>query len=236
MALSHIVMHVALCNSTAAQAASRDVPVRVVLTDKLDRVAFDQKFKIEQGTKREAPIEFDMPFGLYLVKIATPTCSGVQFLSVLADVNRGFPISLQEGRAQMPESAPAFVEGTAPFEFSYVQPLVMVFPHSVKCDGPIGDPIDANIQMDNEPNSYYATIYPSRVLEQNAPVTLVVRMNDSHGGYQYLRVPIGDNVGTPTRWPSIGQLNISAGLIDALASKPEDTLLCVRMMKTTVNG
>ena len=235
MPLSHIVMHVALCNSVIRQAANRDVPLRVVLTDKLDRTALDQKFIVERGTTRETPAEFDIPFGIYRAQVTSGACSGITYFGVLLDVNRGVPISLQEGRAQAP-IVPALVEGTAPFEFSYVQPTVLVFPHTLKCNDPIPDPLPATIDMDNESNSYYALIYPTRALMQYVPITLVVRFSDSHGGYQYLRVPIGDAVGFVSRWPTLGQLNVSAPLIDELAGKPEDTLLCVRMTKTTVSG
>lgn len=235
MPLSHIVMHVSLCASTVRQAASRDVPVRVVLTDKLDRTAFEQKFSIERGTTGEAPLEFDIPFGIYRAVVTTPTCGSIQYFAVMAGVNRGVPISLQEGRPANPP-VPAIVDGTAPIEFSYVQPTVMVFPNTVKCNDPIGDPLNVPIEMDTEADSYYATILPNPILSQNAPVNLVVRMNDSHGGYQYLRVPVGEAVGYETRWPALGQISISSALIDELAGKPEDTLICIHMMKTTVNG
>lgn len=236
MPLSHIVMHVALCASVAREAANRDVPVRIVLTDKLKRTAFDQKFVIERGTRTQAPIEFDVPFGLYLAQVSTSTCGAYEFLSVIQDVNREYSISLQPGHAGPPAYAPAIVQGTAPFEYAYTQPTVMVFPRSVQCGSPIGDPLNANIDIENSSNSYYATIYPSPELQRNAPVTLAVRFNDSHGGYQYLRVPVGDSVGYLTPWPVLGQLNVSAGLIDELAGKPEDTLICVRMYKTTTYG
>ncbi|HEV3152596.1 MAG TPA: hypothetical protein VGZ02_02210 [Candidatus Baltobacteraceae bacterium] len=235
MPLSHIVMHVALCQSAVREAANRDVPLHIVLTDRIERTALDQKFSIERGSTREAPIEFDIPFGIYRASVSTSTCGAVGYFSVIPDVNRGVSISLQQGRPQAP-IPPAIVQGTAPFEFAYVQPVVEVFPKTVKCDDPIGDPLNVGIEMDNEPNSYYATIAPSADLERNAPVTLAVRMNDSHGGYQYLRVPIGDAIGYRTAWPSLGQLNITSGLIDQLAGKPEDTLLCIRMTKTTVGA
>ena len=235
MPLSHIVMHLALCNSVVRQDARRDVPVRVVLTDKLDRTAFDQKFKIEQGTTREAPIEFDIPFGVYRADIATPTCSAVRYMSVLPNVNRGVDVSLEEGKVQNPP-VPAIVQGTAPFEFSYVQPTVMLFPRGLKCNDPIGDPLNVPLSMENEPDSYYATILASPVLEQNAPITVVVRLNDSHGGYQYVRVPMSDSVGLHTRWPAIGTVTISEGFIDEIAGKPEDTLICIHFLKTTESG
>ncbi|HZT13201.1 MAG TPA: hypothetical protein VFA29_10385 [Candidatus Baltobacteraceae bacterium] len=235
MALSHIVMHVALCSSVVRQAANRNVPFRVVLKDRLDRVAFDQSFLVEHGEKREARAEFDLPFGVYRAELSTPSCTAEQYFSVLPEVNRGVQISLQDGQVgNVP--VPAIVQGTAPFEFSYAQPVVMVFPRSLKCKDPIPDPLQAQIDMDNEPNSYYATIYPTPLLQRNAPVTLVVRLNDSHGGYQYLRVPIGDDVGYLTRWPALGQVNVTSDLIDALAGQPEDTLLCLRMSKITVGG
>lgn len=228
-------MHVVLCSSVIRQAANRDVPLRVVLTDKLDRTSLDQKFAVERGTTTQAPVEFDIPFGLYRAQVTSGGCSAVQFISVLANVNRGVTVSLQQG-ATGNAPAPAIVQGTAPFEFSYVQPTVMVFPHTLKCNDPIGDPLPAQIDMDNEPDSYYAAIDPTQALRQAAPVTLVVRFADSHGGFQYLRVPLSEGVGWYTKWPILGQLNVSSDLIDMLASKPEDTLICVKMTKITESG
>ncbi len=235
MPLSHIVMHVSLCSSVVRQAANRDVPLRVVLTDKLDRTALDQKFAVERGTTQQAPVEFDIPFGLYRAQITSGGCSAVQFISILPGVNRGAAVSLQPGPPVTPP-VPAIVEGTAPFEFSYVQPTVMVFAHTLKCNDPITDPLPAQIDVDNEPDSYYASILPTRELQRAAPVTLAVRFSDSHGGYQYLRVPLADYVGWLTKWPTLGQLNVSSGLIDMLAGKPEDTLICVKMTKITEGG
>ena len=235
MPLSHIAMHIALCNSVAREAAHRDVPVRVVLTDKLGRTAFDQRFAVEKGTTGSAPVEFDVPFGVYKADISAASCATIQYFSVLADINRTVDVSLDEGRPRNPDP-PAIVQGSSPFEFSYVQPTVLVFPKTLKCNDPIPDPLNADIHMQNSDTSYYASIYPNQVLAQNAPVVLAVRLNDSHGGYQYVRVPIGDAIGYRTPWPSIGQVSITPSLIDEIANKPEDTLLCLRMTKITVGG
>lgn len=235
MTPSHVVLHLLLCASVARADEHRSVPVRVTMTDRIGRTAFEQTFPIEQGSGREADIEFDMPFGIYLAQARAAGCSATQFASFMIGVNRSLTLSLQQGGSP-PRPVPAIVEGTAPFEFSYAQPTVLVFPRGAKCGEPIGTPLDADVEMDNEAASYYALVYPNRALERNLPVTVVVRMNDSHGGYQYVRVPLSDELGYAYPWPALGQVNVGPDLIDEIAGKPEDTLICVRFSGTRVGG
>lgn len=236
MALSHIVMHLALCKAAARLGPQAELPVRVVVTDKIKRDVIDQTARVLRYEGNTSSIEFDMPWGIYRAAVrmraGRATCSGVQYFSVLADHNRSLTVQLQDGRVSSP--VPVLISGTAPFAFSYVDPTVVVFGTGTKCNGPVGTPLNANIAQVNDSDAYYASVYPSAVLAQDAPLMPAVRLTDSQGGYHYLRVP-GNFLTMSYVWPSAGQIDVTQNAIDYVAGKPEDTLLCPREYETTTH-
>ncbi len=237
MALSHIVLHVGLCNSALRLKPQSALPLHVVVTDKINRDIVDQKFRVVRENGNEVLAEFDIPWGMYRAHLdmRTPqvSCAASSYFDVLADHNRTLTVSLNEGPPKM--AIPALVMGSAPFSFSYVQPTVVAFDKSVVCNGPVGDPINANIVMENDNDGYYASIFPNAVLAQHAPPVVAVRLTDTHGGYHYIRVPtrfsreLGVGGGL-----SAMMMDINEDVIDYVADKPEDTLLCPRGYVTTV--
>jgi hypothetical protein len=152
---------------------------------------------------------------------------------VIEDHNRSLNVSLQEGPAR--PLVPAMVLGGLPFAFSYVQPTVVAFDKSVACNSPVGDPLDVGIVTENDSDGYYANIFPNATLEQHAPPVIAVRMTDSHSGYHYIRVPskfarsLADLHGLTSM-----ELDINEDVIDYVADKPEDTLLCPKGYVTEV--
>lgn len=237
MALSHIVMHAALCNAALRLKTQSELPFRVVVTDRLNRDVLNQTFKAYRDNGNDVPLEFDVPWGTYRagikMSVGRVTCSAVQYFTVLPDHNRVLNVSLNDGSAR--GLVPALVMGTAPFAFSYVQPTVVAFDKSVACNGAVGDPLDAGIQTQNDSDGYYASIYPNATLAQHGPVVVAVRLTDSHGGYHYIRVP-AKILGYSGGWPSSANLNVNEDVIDYVADKPEDTLLCPKMYETTVSS
>jgi hypothetical protein len=235
MDLSHIAMHVSLCNAVAQASAARNVPLRVQVTDKLDRPQVQQTFQIQPGMGKTPRFEFDLPFGIYRIamqaKAGNATCGAVEYFTVLTGHNRSLDVTLQNGRVTNPV-VPMLVAGESPFSFAYVQPTLMLFGKTAKCDGPVGDPINADIHVTTDSDGYYAQIFPNSALAQAWPVVVAMQMKDSQGGYHYVRLP-----GEPgfSRWPSQLSFNVSEDVIDYVADKPEDTLLCPRMYKTTVH-
>lgn len=206
--------------------------MRVVVTDKIDRSQVDQVFPIEHGTTDTTRAEFDLPFGVYRVamqaKAPHATCGDVEYFTVITDHNRTLNATLHPP-GQVQSVVPTIIMGTAPFSFSYVQPTVLIFPKNTACNQQVGDPLQADIQMENDSDAYYALVYPGNSLAPQSYV-VAVRMKDSHGDYHYIRVPL--DVGIPSRWPSVGTFNVNEDVIDYVASKPEDTLLCPRLYKT----
>lgn len=235
MALSHIVMHVALCNPAIRLKPQTALPLHVVVTDRINREVIDQNFRVFRENGNVINVEYEVPWGIYRARLDMKTnnaiCGAYSYFDVLADHNRTVTVSLDEGRPR--NLVPALVMGSAPFSFSYVQPTVVAFDKSTACNGQVGDPIDAGIVTENDGDGYYASVFPNAALAQHAPAVVAVRLTDSHAGYHYIRVPAKflGYVGLGA-WPSSVQLNVNEDLIDYVADKPEDTLLCPHMYQT----
>jgi hypothetical protein len=236
MALSHIVLHLALCNAALRLKAQSELPVHVSITDKIGRSMLDQTFHAYREEGNEVPVEFDIPWGTYRADIKMPVphapCSAVTYFTVLMDHNRTLDVSLQEHPA--PQPVPTLIMGSAPFSFSYVDPTVVAFDKGTACNAQVGDPIDAGIVTQNDSDGYYASVVPNAVLMQHAPAVLAVRLTDSHGGYHYIRVP-PKVFGFSYRWPSSAKFDVNEDAIDYVADKPEDTLLCPKMYFTSTD-
>ena len=237
MALSHVILQVALCNSALKLKPETALPLHVVVTDRINRDVVDQKFQVVRENGNTVTVGVDVPRGLYRAKLALnyqrASCGGTVWFTVLADHNRTLSVSLQNGTGQI--LAPAIVMGSLPFAFSYVQPTIVAFDKSVTCNGPVGDPLDAGIVTENDSDGYYANIFPNATLAQHAPPVVAVRMTDSHAGYHYIRVPtrFSRELNDPRGLSSL-EMDINEDVIDYVADKPEDTLLCPKGYVTEV--
>lgn len=232
MALSHIVLHAALCNSALRLKPQTVLPLHVIVTDRIRRDVVDQTFRVVRENGNEGTSEFDIPWGIYRVslnmKLRNTACTAVSYFTVMADRPRTLTVSMHEGPPR--NVVPALVMGSAPLAFSYVQPTVVAFDKSLACNAGVGDPLDAGIVMENDSDAYYASIFPNPTLIAHAPPVIAVRLTDSHGGYHYIRVPAKFlQYAGRTAWPSTVSLNVNEDVIDYVADKPEDTLLCPHM-------
>lgn len=234
MALSHIVMHLVLCSASARLKTQADLPVHVTVLDKVNHHLVDQVVRVSRTGAADGTAEFDVPWGLYLAQASLraggTTCSESQFFSVLPNHNRELTVHLQNGNVGT--LVPTIIYGDIPSEFSYVEPQVVLFGKDTKCDEQIGTPIDAKIDQQNDDQAYYASVYPTPALVQNMPVTPAIRLKDSSGGYHYLRMP-ANFIGFTHRMPGLNELDIKDELVQFIAGKPEDTLLCMRGYETT---
>jgi hypothetical protein len=236
MALSHIVLHMTLCNAALRKGPNFDLPVHVVVRDPINRKIVDQTFTIERDAEGEtSAAEFDVPWGLYGIfasaKVGRTDCTGVEYFEVLQDHNRTLTISMQDGTAHPP--VPVLIMGTSPLSYSYMQPTVVVLPPGGKCNGPVGTPLNADVDQQSDSDGYYASIYPTEVLAQNPGFGLAIQFKDSSGGNKYVRIP--GTLGFYSAHPSALQFNIDDGIIEYLTDKAEDTLLCPRLYKTEVH-
>lgn len=236
MALSHLVLHVALCNAALRLKTQSELPVHVTITDRIGRDVVDQTVRAYRDNGNDVPVELDVPWGIFRAKVSAKagrvTCGTTTYFAVLQDHNRTLDISLQQGGP--PPPVPTLIMGTAPFAFSYVQPTVVAFPGGQACDAAVGDPIDAGIVTLNDADGYYADVVPTAALMQHGPPVIAVRLTDSHGGYHYIRMP-AKALNYSDTWPSAAEFNVNEDSIDWVADKPEDTLLCPKIYGTMVH-
>ncbi|HLI97818.1 MAG TPA: hypothetical protein VKT72_17245 [Candidatus Baltobacteraceae bacterium] len=233
MALSHIVMHLALCNAAARLGPQTQLPVRVVVTDKINRDVVDEKTTIPRDENDDGVAEFDIPWGIYratvTMRAGRATCSSHQYVAVMADHNRSITVHLQDTPTPVP--APVILEGTAPVEYAYTQPTIVFFGKDTKCNGAVGNTLNVTEDQETDEDAYYSTVYPTLSLLQQVP-TLAVRLTDTRGGYHYVHLP-SNFLTFSGRWADLGEFDITDDLIQYLADKPEDTLLCIHGYETT---
>lgn len=233
MALSHIVMHLTLCSAAARLKTQAGLPVHITVLDKIDREVVDETVRVATSGAADSTAEFDIPWGLYLaeasLRAGRTQCAGAQFLSVIADHNRQLSVTLRSTPAALP--VPVIIQGDVPAEYSYTQPQVVLFGKGAKCNDPVGAPIDANIDQEDDDQAFYASLYPSASLLQNGPVTPALKLEDSAGGYHYVKIP-NNFIQFGARRPGLSEIDIKDELIQFIAGKPEDTLLCFRTFET----
>jgi hypothetical protein len=236
MALSHIVMHLTLCTAAARLKNQSSLPVHVTVVDKIDRRLVDETVRVATSGAADSTAEFDIAWGMYLahasMRAGNAQCEGSQFFSVIADHNRQLTMKLQNTVTPMP--VPVIIQGDVPAEYSYTQPEIVVFGKGAKCDAPIGTPLDAAIDQEDDDQAFYATLYPTGPIVQNAPVTPALKLKDSVGGYHYIKIP-NNFVEFGGRRPGQAQFDVTDDLIQFVAGKPEDTLLCFRIYETTTH-
>ncbi len=226
MALSHLVLQVSLCNSALRLKTQSALPLRVAITDRIKRDIYNQTFRVVRENGNTVSVSFDIPWGEYRAALSMKSgavdCSGREYFAVISGINRTMKISLAEHPQDVP--TPLLVFGSAPFAFSYVQPTVTIFDKGQACNAQVGQPLEANIDLQNDSDGYYATIFPSRELVEKQ-VVVAVRLTDSRGDYHYVRVP-SKLMNFSSDWPSSATFDINENVIDYVADKPEDTLLC----------
>ena len=208
------------------------VAMRVVLTDRINRVVDERTVRFQRGIGNDTRVEFDSSWGLYKIAMSVPKygCSGVDFIDILQDHNRNLNMTLVDGAANA--TAPVLIAGSLPMSFAYAQPQVVMFPATLRCNAAVGDPQTAGIDNQLEQDAYYASIRTPALYHQPIAVTLAIRFTDASGGYHYIRVPWKFSSGYT--WPSVGQLNVDDAFIDWAAQQTEDILLCPKFYGTQV--
>lgn len=206
--------------------------MRVKVTDKVNNAAFDKVVQFTRGTGKDTTVAFDSAWGTYRIVITVPQygCSDVDYVHILQDHNRDLYTKLIDGRSSL--IAPVLILGALPQSFAYVEPTVVMFPTTTKCNDLVGDPMMGGVDNHLEQDAYYTAIRSPELYRDPITVQLAVRMKDSAGGYHYIRMPWKFPAGYT--WPSVGQLSIDDAVIDWVSSQPEDTLLCPRFYGTSV--
>ncbi len=235
MPLQHIVLHMALCQALARLPSQTVVPVRVVMQDRTGRAPIDQRLNFVRAFGNDGTVDFDSAWGIYRLSVEAGAknarCSDATFLQILDGHNREVRLTLRPGVAR--PITPALVSGTLPTEFAYADPTLEMFGSDTACGKPVGTPLDTEIALQPEFDAYYAAVFP-RSGTVPAGVVTAIRLTDSSGGHHYIRMPLDLAPGV-LPWPEATTFNVTDGVIDYVADKPEDTLLCPRLYKTTVS-
>ncbi len=230
--LEHIILNIGLCKAVARLSPNATVAMRVVVTDRINRAVLERTLQFRREVGNQTRVEFDSAWGTYRIAMNVPKygCNGIDFMQVLPDHDRSLNTQLVDGQANA--MAPVLILGSLPQSFAYAQPSVVMFPATLQCNAAVGDPQTAGIDNQLEQDAYYASIRTPALYRQPIAVTLAVRLQDSSGGFHYVRMPWKFPSGYS--WPSVGQLNIDDAVLGWVAQQTEDILLCPRFYGTSV--
>lgn len=234
MGTAHVILHVALCAAMARAKPDATFAMRVRVVDRRNIARVQREFRLERGDDDNPKIvEFDVPEGTYRLDAAVARygCSASQYLNFLPDLTRSTDIMLTSG----PEpSQPLLIDGASPQSFLYVQPMFVLFDkNAVACDKPVNDPIPFRVEVENDQDAYYASLYADASLAARGPLQLALRLRTPTHQYHYVRVPIPFPMPWGG-WPSNVRFDVTQDEVDGLASRPVDTLLCLHLWETKV--
>lgn len=232
---AHVILHVALCAAMARAKSDATFAVAVRIVDRRSVTRFARAFRIERGDDDNPKVvEFDAPQGVYRMDVAVAQygCGASQYVAFLPDLTRSMAVSLASEPAS--PSQPLLIDGASPPSFSYVQPAFVLFDKSaVACNKPVGEPIPFEVDVENDQDAYYASLYADSSLAARGPLQLALRLRTPTHQYHYVRVPIPFPMPWGG-WPSNVRFDVTQDEIDGLASQPVDTLLCLHLWETKV--
>jgi hypothetical protein len=234
MGLSHIALHVTLCRSAATLSQKTPLALRVVLAYARRDPAMDRVFPIHRESDGTAVVEFDASQGVYRLTadLQKPRCGAMQFVAVLPDHDRDVSVKLEQGArpaAMVPAISPAIVAGDSP---AYEQPTVVLFTGTLACNAPVGRFASDPIVSESGAQGYYASIFSLAGIADPKSRTAALRLTDSSGGYHYIRLPMY-YPSSPQAFASFERLNVTDDVLQYAAGKPEDTLLCPPLLRTS---
>ncbi len=233
--IAHAILHVSLCAPIARTAPQTAVAMRMRLVDRRGTPQVQREFRFERGDDDNPKVvEFDAPQGTYRLDLTVPRygCSSSQYLTFLPDLSRSIDATLDS--APPTPGQPLLIDGMSPQSFSYVNPEFVLFDKATAvCNKPVGAAVPFTVNVENDHDAYYATLYGDPALAGRAPLQLALRLRTPTHQYHYVRVPIPFPMAWGG-WPSNVQFDVTQDEIDSLASQPVDTLLCLHLWETKV--
>ncbi len=231
--IAHVALHLSLCNSVARLPANAPIEIRLHEQDYTGRQKHDEDFHIQRGEGAERTVEFDTPRGTFGVLVTVPKykCAAFQYLTYIADHTRNVKMALSDGMP--PRTQPLMILGTEPQSFSEMNPTYVLIGKDVKCDGPIGDLIQANATIEDDQDAYYVSMLPSPDIDSRGPFQVALQIDTTTGeGHLYIRLKIP--FPQPWRgWPQTYEFDIPDALFDEAATRPIDTFWCPKMTRTS---
>jgi hypothetical protein len=232
LALSHVILHVGLCGAIARAPANTTVALHVRVADRIGRPQVDRIYRFERGDEPEAIVEFDSAFGIYRLDLDSSKyrCSATDYLFFITGLDRSITENLNNAPSAPP--TPVLLSGEAPQSFLYVQPTFVLFDKStVACDKPVGTPLAAQIDVENDQDAYYARFTADASAGGN-PEQLALRLRTPTHQYHYVRIPVPFPIPW-SGWPTSIQFNVTEEMVDSLAGDPVGTLLCPKLWRTS---
>ncbi|MBV8372251.1 MAG: hypothetical protein JOY69_03240 [Candidatus Eremiobacteraeota bacterium] len=235
LGLAHAILHVGLCSSMARVKPDSAITLRARLVDRRNITRVAPQFQVQRGDDDNPKVvEFDAPQGTYRLDVIAPQfgCSASQYLTFLADRTRSIAVALENGPA--PPDRPLLMAGASPQSFLYVAPTFVLFDKgTTACNKPVGEPVPFRVDVENDQDAYYASLYADQSLSARGPLQLALRLKTPTHQYHYVRVPIPFPMPWGG-WPDNVQFDVTQDEIDGLASEPVNTLLCLHLWETKV--
>jgi hypothetical protein len=230
--LSHIFLHVALCNAVARAAPETQIDMRVRMSYRVGGDEIDKTVRFARGTAEQTVVEFDIRRSMYRLQLDVPkfACGASDFVDVLADANRTVSETLGDGAPAAPAPVVIF-DGTAPISFVYLKPTFAVFDASTVCGKPITAPLPAKFEVEYDQGGYYVKLHADPSFAGRGPLVVALKLRTTTGlaHYVHLPVPFPQTWGG---WPGSVQFDITEDMVDDLATEKTDTLLCPKMWGT----
>lgn len=195
----------------------------------------DKTFHFQRGDDPETTAEFDLPRGLYKLRLDVPkyNCTDTDYVEIMADHSRSISETLHDGTAPQPTPNTMF-DGAAPGSFFYARPTYVLLDKSVTCNGAVGTPLTPHISVENDPDAYYVSLYSDPSLEARGSVVVALRLRTPTGLYHYVRVPV-QFPAQRSGWPTTVEFPVTEDNLDALTTEKTDVLLCPKIWGTSVH-
>lgn len=234
--ISHVILHLGMCNAIARLNPQAQVAIRVQVRDKIGDPQVNRVYHVTRGDDPELIVEFDSQRGIYRLQVNAPkyNCSTVDYFTLLPGLNRSIRENLLPV-GSVPLPTPLLLGGTAPPSFLYAQPTFVVLNKSEAiCKKPIGAQIPTQIRYENDQTGFYVWLPTTPLVSAIGSQQLAVRLRTATGEYHYIKLPF--TYPTPwTGWPGSITFNVTSDDIDTIATDPADTLLCPKLYITSIN-
>ncbi len=201
--------------------------MQVRLEDRVARVYVDRTVLVEPQ-RRQYALEFDAPPGVYRLSAATtaPQCSADTFQYFLPGSGRHIALTLIGRQTAAPRPIYLFA-GTVPqSNVPYARPAPILFDQNAQCDEPAGKPLQLRALTENEPESYYVTLFA----EPNVPAgsqMVTLDLQKPAGTHHYVYIPMPFPIPVPhDGWPVAFRLDISPALVEPLDERTASWVVC----------
>ena len=238
LGLSHVLLHVGLCEAAARAKSQTMIPMHVRLAYRQagpqPGIELDKTYRVERSDGDDVVIEFDVARGLYKMTLDAPAynCAASDFIEILPDRDRSISETLKDGAG--PVDPFVLLYGTAPMSFVYAKPTFVVFDKSVTCNAPVTAPLHVRIVSEHDRDSYYTWLYTDPSLGAQGSTVVALRLSTPTHLYHYVRLPIPFPVPW-AGWPDNIHFDVTEDELDGLATEKTDTLLCPKLWETTVH-